>query len=94
MILPSYLEGFGVPVLEALYCDVPVLVSDRFSLPEVAGPGALIFNPDDPHAITEAIRILFKENDHTHRIELGRIHREQFNWDQTAEIIARYIEKS
>jgi len=94
LILPSYLEGFGVPVLEALNCDVPVLVSDRFSLPEVAGPGALIFNPDDPHAITEAIRILFKENDHTHRIELGRIHRTKFNWDQTAEIIAHYIEKT
>ncbi|MBK9270280.1 MAG: glycosyltransferase family 4 protein [Saprospiraceae bacterium] len=93
LIMPSYLEGFGVPVLEALYCDVPVMVSDRFSLPEVAGPGAFVFNPDDPTDMANSMSQFYQEKDHSHRIALGRIHREQFSWDHTADIIALAISR-
>ncbi|MBK7302490.1 MAG: glycosyltransferase family 4 protein [Saprospiraceae bacterium] len=92
-VAPSYLEGFGVPVLEALNCDVPVLVSNRFSLPEVAGPGGLLFEPDDPQSIGQAIMKLYNEKDHSERLNLGRIHRQKFSWSQTAQSVFEKILK-
>lgn len=86
---PSYLEGFGVPVLEALYCDVPVMVSNRFSLPEVAGPGAIQFDPYRVQNLAEALvkSIHMEATERENRIQLGRIHRMRFNWSVSAEII-------
>ncbi|MBL7819583.1 MAG: glycosyltransferase family 4 protein [Saprospiraceae bacterium] len=86
-INPSLLEGFGVPVLEALNCDVPVLVSNCFSLPEVAGPGAYIFDPNDLEDIAIAMIQSIDDPKRTQRIEAGAIHRMQFNWQHTAEHI-------
>ena len=50
-VLPSLMEGFGLPVLEAMRRDVPVACSDASSLPEVAGDAAELFDPHDPEAI-------------------------------------------
>ena len=58
MIFPSIFEGFGMPVLEAMAAGVPVLASDRTSLPEIAGDAALLFDPRRPDAIVEAIERL------------------------------------
>ncbi len=87
LVLPSYLEGFGVPVLEALYCDIPVIVSDRFSLPEVAGPGAYLIHPDQTESISKALELSLDAADRELRISLGRSHRVRFNWDTSAEQI-------
>lgn len=51
LILPSRIEGFGLPVLEAMACGTPVLCSNAGSLPEVAGDAALYFDPDDPEEL-------------------------------------------
>lgn len=91
LICPSYLEGFGVPVLEALMCDVPVIISNRFSLPEVGGPGAYLVDPDSPEQISYAMETVLKDPDLPHRIELGRSHRTKFDWDKSAEVIAKII---
>lgn len=56
VVFPSIYEGFGLPVLEAMQLGVPVITSDRSSLPEVAGDAALIVNPYDTRAIAEAVR--------------------------------------
>ena len=86
-VCPSFLEGFGVPALEALYCDIPLIVSERFSLPEVAGPGSLKVNPNSIDSIAEAILQMDLDQNIIDRIKLGQTHRAQFNWDQTAKKI-------
>jgi glycosyltransferase involved in cell wall biosynthesis len=61
LIVPSLYEGFGLPVLEAMACDRPVLCSNTTSLPEVAGDAAILFDPRDPLAVAEAIQRLETE---------------------------------
>jgi len=57
-IFPSIYEGFGLPVLESMLLDTPVVTSTVASLPEVAGDAALLVDPYDPAAISRAIRQL------------------------------------
>lgn len=59
---PSVYEGFGIPVIEALFRKKPVITSDLSSLPEAAGPGALLVNPYNPEQIRDAF---IKLNDKT-----------------------------
>jgi len=83
--LPSRLEGFGLPVLEAMARGVPVACSDRTALPEVAGDAALLFDPDDLEAVTDAVARLLR--DVPLREELvarGLARARQFTWDATA----------
>lgn len=55
LILPSFLEGFGLPVLEAMTVGVPVIASDRGALPEVLGDAGLLVSPDDPEELAAAM---------------------------------------
>lgn len=86
-VLPSLIEGFGLPVLEAMARGVPVACSDRPALPEVAGDAALFFDPTDPTAVTDAVRRLIR--DETLREDLsarGLERAKQFSWRRTAEL--------
>jgi glycosyltransferase involved in cell wall biosynthesis len=83
--LPLF-EGFGLPVIEAMYCDTPVLASNVTSLPEVAADAAIYADPYDVQSISEQmINIASNENLRKDLIEKGRIRRQNFSWDKTAQ---------
>ena len=84
-VMPSLYEGFGLPVLEAMARAVPVACSDRSSLPEVAGDAALLFDPEDPAAIAEALDSLVNDEATAERLRAAGPERaRQFSWERTA----------
>jgi glycosyltransferase involved in cell wall biosynthesis len=84
LVLPSWNEGFGMPVLEALALGVPVVASNRGALPEVGGDAVLYCDPSDPVSIADAIgRTLADEMGTEFRIERGRSRVGPWSWDAT-----------
>ena len=78
---PSLYEGFGLPVLEAMSCGIPVLTTDRASLPEVAGDAALLVNPEDVDAITAGLERLLTDHEwRTEAIQRGLQQAGRFSW--------------
>src|SRR4029078_4691423 len=61
LVYPSLFEGFGVPVAEAMKCEVPVLTSEKTSMQEVAGDAALYFNPKDHSDIADKMMLIYKD---------------------------------
>jgi len=90
----SYFEGFGIPIVEAFYCDVPVITSNVTSMPEVAGDAALLADPFSVKSITSALeQIANNEELRQELIAKGRERRKLFNWQQTADNLWKSIEK-
>ena len=85
MVFPSFLEGFGLPVVEAMACGVPVIVSDRSSLPEVAGEAALYVDPDDAATIAQAMVRVARDSGLRARLRDAGLDRAAlFRWDDAA----------
>lgn len=81
----SLSEGFGLPVLEALHCDVPVLCSNTTALPEVAGDAALLVNPESETDIAAGLQRLHADAAlRAELVEKGRRQRARFDWDMAA----------
>jgi len=86
-------EGFGIPLIEAMNCDVPVISSDTTSLPEVAWKAALFVNPFEIDEIKDAMIKITSDNDlRKELIKKGRERKELFSWDKTAEKLWNVIE--
>lgn len=84
-IYPSFYEGFGLPVLEAMTLGAPVITSNCSSLPEVTGDAALLINPHAPDAIAAAIgQVIGDPAFRQEMIQKGKTRAKQFSWEKTA----------
>ena len=84
-VFPSFYEGFGIPVVEAMKCGCPVLTSTASSLPEVGGDAALYADPDDTDALKEKIRQIMEDDDLRRSLrEKGFLQAAKFTWKRTA----------
>lgn len=85
-LFPSLYEGFGLPLLEAMQCGVPVITSDASSLPEVVGTEtAVLLSPHQPEPWTEAIRALLANPQRRRQLaDVGPLRAAQFTWQSAA----------
>lgn len=93
LVYVSLFEGFGLPILEAMHCETPVITSGVTSMPEVAGDAALIIDPASETAIAEAMEKIQNPQFARELINKGKKQREKFNWDRSAEQVYQIIEK-
>jgi glycosyltransferase involved in cell wall biosynthesis len=84
-IYPSFYEGFGLPILEAMACGTPVIASNVSSMPEVGGDAALFANPADAREfVSQALRLLDDKDLRRQVIDTGLRHARQFTWEAAA----------
>ena len=88
LVYPSLFEGFGIPILEAFESEIPVITSNCTSMPEVAGDAALLIEPTNTAALTDAlINIAETPSLREQLVANGRIQRTRFSWDITANLL-------
>ncbi len=94
LVYASLFEGFGIPILEAMQCDVPSIISKTSSMPEVGGAASLEVDPTDPDDIANKMHLLYKDEALRARLVANaRTQREKFSWEQSAGRLWASIEK-
>ena len=92
LVYPSLLEGFGVPVLEAMQCHVPVITSVNSSMQEIAGEAALYADPANHEDIAEKMMRIYKDEKlRDELISCGNKVVSRYSWDKTAELLWQAI---
>lgn len=95
MTYVPYFEGFGIPILEAFACGIPVITSNCTSMPEVAGDVAVLCNPFEVDSIATAMVTMYNDKSlYGQLLERSRSQLEKFSWDKTADLLWNCIEKS
>jgi glycosyltransferase involved in cell wall biosynthesis len=91
----SYFEGFGIPILEAFYCHVPVITSNITSMPEVAGDAALLVDPMSVDSISDAMKKMAGDAGLREKLIAKGIERSKmFSWQKSSERLWKTIEKA
>jgi glycosyltransferase involved in cell wall biosynthesis len=84
-VLPSLYEGFGLPILEAMACGMPVVAADNSSLGEVAGNAGILYKPNNPEALAAALRKVLENNTLRNQLkERGLARAKNFSWSKCA----------
>jgi glycosyltransferase involved in cell wall biosynthesis len=95
LVYPSKLEGFGVPVLEAMQSAVPVITSSKTVMQEIAGDAALYVNADDHEDLAEQMMRIYKDESlKKDLITKGEQCAKQYSWDRSAALLWQTIEKT
>jgi len=90
MTYVSYFEGFGIPIIEAFNCGTPLT-----SMPEIAGDAALFIDPFSPDSIVDAMKKIFNNQAlRENLIEKGNLRKDFFNWEKSANLLWKCIEKA
>jgi glycosyltransferase involved in cell wall biosynthesis len=93
-VYPSKYEGFGIPMIEAMYNGCPIVASNVSSLPEVGGSAALYFNPDSAEDLNEKINIILNDKVAVNKLKKSGIEREKiFSWDRCANETRKFYEE-
>ncbi|MFL5811083.1 MAG: glycosyltransferase family 4 protein, partial [Flavisolibacter sp.] len=94
LVFVPFFEGFGIPLVEAMQCDVPVIASNITSVPEVAGDAALLVDPHNTEEIKNAMKeVASNEKLRWELIQKGRVRRAFFSWQKTADLVWTGIKK-
>ena len=81
-----YFEGFGIPLVEAMRCGLPIIAGNLTCLPEVAGDAAIYVNPFDPEEVSNAMMDLASDEQKQAELSQKSLHRSTlFSWNHTAE---------
>jgi len=91
LIFPSLHEGFGLPPVEAMACGLPVLATNKTSVPEVVGDAAIMIDPHSPQSLMEALKRVNEESVRRELINKGFKRAGMFSWDRTAEHVAKEV---
>ncbi len=93
-ILPSLWEGFGIPVVDAMACGIPVIVSNVSSLPEVVGKAGLLINPNSVNEIEQSIRTISTDQKlWQKKSKESFVQAQKFSWDKMAKIVLKTFEE-
>ncbi|MFI5188153.1 MAG: glycosyltransferase family 4 protein [Chitinophagales bacterium] len=95
LVYPSLFEGFGVPVLEAMKCNVPVITSSGSSMQEIAGDAALYADAKNFEDLADKMMLIYKdENLRKQLIDKGKSIASEYSWPKTAELLWQSILKA
>ena len=93
-LFPSLYEGFGIPVLEAMKCGLPVICSNTTSLPEVIGDCGIKINPTSDQEMLSAMEKMYFDRDFREKcIEKGVERAKLFTWKKCVDVISETIKK-